>query len=312
MLFNENISPQFYEEFVTDGLRTHNSLVFFSGSEISISEASMIKTAKTICAFANVGGGDIVYGIKSKSGRAYKLEPILNFNKTSDWLFHELQSYIDKPVRDLQIKVTELEDNSKIIHFYIPTSNNQPHMFADNRYYRLHNSKPVVLEEAEVRMLYGNISVCDLEFLGVYNTNGLPILSAGKFVSVSFYPKFLIRNSGNIVEKDYKIEISFPAKLYEESFQPLQSLFIRHEGIHAVFGQKGIYPLFQHEISTMIDAKIQVTTKNIDTFLSEYININLYFSNGIKKHRLKLSDTLTYNGKQLKKEDFVDIKLLDI
>jgi thymidylate synthase len=112
------------------------------------------------------------------------------------------------------------------------------------------------------------------------------------------------------LKKEYKIEISFPAKLYEETFQPLKALFIRHEGSHVVFGHKGNSPLFQQEISSMIEAKIAVNIENIDVFLKDSINITLYFSNGIKKHSLKLSETLTYNGKQLSKSDFTKINTL--
>jgi len=268
--------------------------------------------AKTICAVANSGGGDIIYGILPKRGRAVRFDTVLKFDKTADWLYHEIQSQIDKPIISLNIDISGLEDSplSKIIHIRIPANNDQPHMFSDSRYYKWQKNKCVVLDESEVRMLYGKLSACELEFLGIYNTNGLPVLNAGKYTAMSFYPKLLIRNAGNIVEKDYKIEISFPAKLYEESFQPLQALFIRHEGPNVVFGNTGNHPLFQQEIATMIEAKICVNTENIDVFLKEYMHITLYFSNGIKKHSLKLSDTLTYNGKVIRKEDFTNIRTL--
>lgn len=77
-----------------------------------------------------------------------------------------------------------------------------------------------------------------------------------------------------------------------------------------VFGNKGMHPIFQEEISTMIEAKISVNLDNLDTFLKEYLNITLYFSNGIKKHSLKLSDTLTYNGKILQKDQFANVGVL--
>jgi len=308
----DKISKEFYKDLVTNNTRMHSSLLFFRGSDFDSGLKSMTKLAKTISSVANSGGGDIIYGISQKRGRAVKFDLVTKFSKTSEWLFHEIQSQIDQPIKDMIIDISEFENdsNSKIIHIQIPANNDQPHMFADSRYYKWQKTKCVVLDESEVRMLYGKLSACELEFLGIYNTNGLPILNAGKYTAMSFYPKLLIRNAGNIVEKDYKIEISFPAKLYEESFQPLQALFIRHDGSHVVFGNNGNHPLFQQEISTMIEAKISVNTENIDIFLKEYMNITLYFSNGIKKHSLKLSDTLTYNGKAIRKEDFTTIRTL--
>jgi hypothetical protein len=305
----ENTSIEYYKNLIDSNTRMHSSLLFFKGNEIGMSPILMTRLARNICAVANSGGGELIYGILSKRGRAESFEPVKDFGKDAGWLFHEIQSQIDKPVQDLNIAITPLDFKSDIIHFSVPANNGQPHMFADNKYYKWQKSKPAVLDETEVRMLYGKISTCELEFLGIYNTNGIPVLRGGKYSSISFYPKILIRNAGNIVEKDYKIEISFPAKLYEESFQPLQSLFVRHEGSYAVFGQKGNNPLFQEEISTMIEAKIAVNTENIDAFLNEFINITLYFSNGIKKHSLRLCETLTYNGKKLEKDDFAKISI---
>src|SRR5690606_38162 len=122
---------------------------------------------------------------------------------SKEWLFHEIQSHIDKPIRDLNINIFIFDENSSLIHFQIPENNNQPHMFSDSKYYKWQKNRAVVLDESEVRSLYGRLSVSELEFLGIYNTNGLPVLSGGKFSAMSFYPKLLIRNSGNIVEKDY-------------------------------------------------------------------------------------------------------------
>lgn len=304
----------YYRNIVSSRTRMHISLLFYKGSDLDSSPTKTTKIAKIISACANSGGGNIIFGIKPKRERAEEFSPIIGFDKSKEWLYHEIQSHIDKPIKGLDIQILDYPeiDNACLIHITIPANNNQPHMFSDNKYYMLKKSRPYVLDESEVRMLYGKLSHCELEFLGIYNTNGLPAILGGKYTSMSFYPKLLIRNAGNIVEKDYKIEISFPAKLYEETFQPLRALFIRHEGSHVVFGQKGLSPIFQEEISTMIEAKISVNTENIESFLNEYLIIKLYFSNGIKTHKIKLSETLTYNGKKLKKTDFTKNKSITI
>lgn len=310
MLLPENISKEFFNNIVEDKIRMHSKLLFFKGSDFNDSANFFTKLAKNISAIANSGGANIIYGIETKRGKAEKFNFIKNFTHSKDWLYHEIQSHIDQAISGLSINIFNFEENSSLIHFQIPENNKQPHMFSDSRYYKWQKNKAVVLDENEVRNLYGKLSLSELEFLGIYNTNGLPILQSGKFSAISFYPKLLIRNSGNIVEKNYKIEISFPASLYEDSFQPLKSLFIRHDGSYVVFGNKGLHPIFQEEISTMIEAKISVNLENLDSFLNEYLNISLYFSNGIKKHSLKLSDTLTYNGKILQKEQFLNTGVL--
>lgn len=296
----------YYESLVKEKNRTYDSFILIDGKELSISPAKITKAAKMIAALANSGGGHIIYGIASKYKRADKIAPVKEFNKSDSWIINEIQSHIDKPVKDLELKISPVNDysNGLILHFFIPINNEQPHMFADNKYYKIKKNKAYVLDESEVRVLYDKLSHCELEFLGIYNTNGLPVLSNGKFNSISFYPKILIRNSGNMVEKDYKIEIAFPAVLFEENYQPLKALFIRHEGSYAVFGQKGLSPIFQEEINTMIEAKIAVSQENVDVFVKEFLIIKLYYSNGIKSHKIKLSETLTYNGKKINPNDF--------
>lgn len=304
MILAEKISTEYINNLVADKLRSHSKLLFFKGRDFNNSDSFCSKLAKNISAIANSGGGNIIYGIETKRGKAENFNFVKGFRHSNEWLFHEIQARIDQGIKDLIINILNFDENSSVIHINIPENNGQPHMFSDSKYYKWQKNKSILLEEAEVRSLYGKLSVSELEFLGIYNTNGLPILSAGKFSSMSFYPKILIKNSGNIVEKDYKIEISFPASLFEESFQPLKSLFIRHDGSYVVFGNKGVHPIFQQEIATMIEAKLSVNIDNVDVFLKEFLNINLYFSNGVKKHSLKLCDTLTYNGKVLQKEQF--------
>lgn len=307
MKYLDKIDLNYYQSIVKNNLRMHNSFLLYSGSFFqSSSSLTMSKLSKTVCGLANSGGGEIIFGIETKNFRAINFSPIINFNKDDLYLYHEIQSQIEPPIKDLQIKLIDFTANcnDKLLHIVVPYSNGQPHMFSDNRYYKLNKTRISVLNEQDVRSLYNINSISDLEFLGLYNTNGLPNLLNGKFTSINFYPKFLIRNSGNKVEKDYKIELSFPSSLYEESFQPLKYMFIRHDGSYVVFGQKGVNSLFQDETSTIIEAKITVNISNIQSFLDEYIKINLYFTSGVKKHVIKLSESLTYNGKHLNINDF--------
>lgn len=296
-------SFEYYRRLVDDKVSCHDSLWLVGGSQWNAGQSA--KLAKMVSAIANSGGGELIFGIAQKRSRADIFDLVKGFDKGEEWIFHEIQSQIDNPIADLSVNIcTVPESNGKIIHIHIPASNNAPHLFSDSKFYRWKKGKCIVMNESEIRTAYLKISTCDLEFLGVTNINGIPTLSDGKFSSMNFYPKFMIRNAGNIVEKEYKVEIAFPTALFEETNQPLKSAFVRHEGIYSVFGQRGNYPIFQQEISTIIEAKITVNAENFSTFQNEYMNIYLYFSNGLKKHSIKLSDTFTYNGKRLTKDDF--------
>ncbi|MCF0206396.1 MAG: ATP-binding protein [Bacteroidales bacterium] len=278
----DNYSVEYYQNIVNDNIRCYDSLWCVDGSLWCNSASFLVKLAKIVAAMANCDGGELIYGISQKRSHAEAFSTVRNFDKTADWLLHEIQSQIEPQVKDLRVLVCEIPDHDGcVIHIHVPSNNNAPHLFADSKFYRWQKGKCLVMSEKEIRTAYTRLNVCDVEFLGVSNINGIPTLAGGKFQSMSFYPKFMIRNAGNIVEHEYKVEIAFPSALFEESNQPLKNAFVRHEGIYSVFGQKGNYPIFQQEICTIIEAKITVNAENISTFLSENLMVYLYFSNGI-------------------------------
>jgi hypothetical protein len=297
---------------VENKTKMHSELIFLNGKDFSDGMKSVSKLVKILIAIANSGGGEVFIGISTKNKRADKIIPVRNFNFSIDWLMNEIQSEADPKIKDLFIDYISVYEKGeeKIIYFRIPFANGQPHMYSDFRYYKFEKLKVFPLTEKEIRMLYGFNRTSDIELLGIYNTNGLPVLQSGKFASMTFYPKILIRNSGNIIEKDYKVEISFPVNLYEENFLPLQSNFIRHDGNYIVFGITGRSPLFQNETSTIIEAKLSVNQKNYKDYESGEIRLILYYGSGVKKYNFKISEILTYNGKILQKNDFVDLNQL--
>jgi len=295
-----NSTIEFCKNLINKKIKIPNSMFVFSGKSF----LSISKVAKDVCAIANCGGGNLYYGLIEKSGRIINFSPIENYKNDEEWLYYEIQSFIDQPIKNFKVEFSYIDNNSLIIHLTIPFNNNQPHLFLDGKFYKYENKKTVQMKENEIRRMYGMLNYSDLEIIGITNTNGLPILKEGKFSTISFYPKIFIQNIGNVVEKIYKIEISFPASLYEENFQPLKLIFSRFEGKYAVFCNSGNNPIFQNEINSAIEAKIELNLKNFDDFFTESLIINLYYSKGIKKQELKLSETLTYNGKIITKEDF--------
>ncbi|MDR2836239.1 MAG: ATP-binding protein [Bacteroidales bacterium] len=300
-LINYTDSLDFCKNLIDKKIKIPQNIFLFPGKEFQ----SIQKIAKNICAIANTNSGEIYYGVTEKLGRAVKFSPIEKIDFDEEWLYYEIQSQIDKPIKNLIIKFHNIENNAKVIFFSIPLSNNQPHLFSDGKFYKWEKNKANQMNETEIRSLYGKTNVSELEIIGITGTNGLPILKDGKFSSVSFYPKIFIKNIGNTIEKTYKTEISFPTSLFEENFQPLKSIFIRFEGKYAVFSQSGNSTLFQNEINTAIEAKIAVNANNFKDFQNEFLQITLYYSFGIKQQKMKLSDIFTYNGKFLIIEDFI-------
>ncbi|MCK9321424.1 MAG: ATP-binding protein, partial [Bacteroidales bacterium] len=122
-LQNNNNSPEYYQNLITDKTRMHSSLVFAKGTDFQANTSSMTKLAKNICAIANSGGGKIIYGIYPKRYRAEKFDFVTNFTKSIEWLNHEIQSQIDSPVKDMSISKIEIEEEKFIYQFDIPANN---------------------------------------------------------------------------------------------------------------------------------------------------------------------------------------------
>ena len=178
-------------------------------------------------------------------------------------------------------------------------------MANDNKYYCRNLTNTILLQEHEIRNLYTKNSRPELEFVGVTNTNGNPTNKLGKLDFITFFPKFLIKNSGEQVEDVYKIEISIPSSLHDVNYIAMQNYFTRYDDEMIVFSIKNNNPIFQNEIYTIAEAKIIVNSKNYVDFENGVIEIKLFYSKGVKTTQLDLKTTLTYNKQQLQIEQFV-------
>lgn len=301
MLHSERDSFDFYYKLIDKKIKIPYNLFLFSASEIS----NISRLAKIISAIANSGGGDIVIGIKKSNNIATEIDPIKKINFDEDFLYYEIQSFYSPQIINMEIIFHNVTTDTMIIKITIPHYNNQLHLFSDNRFYKWKNNKLQLMEEAEIRASYGHAKNAELEFIGIINTNGLPILNNGKISSISFYPKIFIKNIGNTVEKLYKIEFSFPSALYDENFQAMNTAFVRYEGNNSVFSIMGATPIFQNEISTAIEFKIIVSEENFEAFEEGILTTTLYYSKGTKQNKNKLSELFSYNGEFIKKNNFI-------
>jgi hypothetical protein len=131
--------------------------------EVDFSSSGKKELAKDISAFANSGGGVILYGIEEKKnehGIPVPVSPI-----------HGIESSIDRerienvalnsisPRVQMSIKRIELssDPSRSVLILLIPASLQAPHMLTkggDNRYYKRFNFSSVPMEEQEVRFLF--------------------------------------------------------------------------------------------------------------------------------------------------------------
>ena len=265
--------------------------------------------SKYISAFANTGGGTVIFGLKKNRGRATEIFEV-DFSRVSAfWLNTLLQNEISPAIENLEVYEIPFPDNisSGLLVVNIPKSTFRPHMASDKRYYHRVGLREEVMDENRVRELYNLVSVPEMEFVGIINTNGVPTLENGQFVNVTFYPKYLVRNAGSAVEKIFKFELWLLSELHDANFLSLQNYFNRLEGSYSVFSVQNRQPVFQGEICNILEAKLFVNHENISRFLEGEMIIKLYYSRGIKEFNYKLNETFTYDKKYLLASDFVQI-----
>ena len=267
-------------------------------------ERTLSKLVVLISAMANTSGGYIFYGIENKRKKASEISAISNNKITSELIKTAVQSKVSPPINNLQISKIEVSVNEFIIFIKLPKSSDAPHMSPDLKYYKRSGVKDVIMTEQEIRAAYTQAKQSDLDLFGLMDTKGIPVLKNGFVEQMNFFPKFLIKNYSNIVEKIFKVELYIPSALHDANFNLLQDKFSRLEDNYSVFSASKNNPIFQNEILSVLEAKIFVTSENFQTFEEENIIIKIYFSNGVKTHTLKLNQTFTYNKKPLNFEDF--------
>ena len=176
-------------------------LEFKSAGALENTENKKVEISKDVSAFANSDGGIIIYGIDEKEHVASEKSFIDGSIYTKEWLEQVISSRIQRSINGLVIiPIREDNDFNKSIYIVkIPRSNNTPHMAADHRYYKRQNFKNILLEEYEIRDLFGRkaysklvIEGCSLHYEDDHNKLA--------FIAT-------IANTSNVIEKFYKINV---------------------------------------------------------------------------------------------------------
>ena len=305
-------NSEYVKSFVLNKIKCSNNLDFCdSKTLIPGNEKKEQWLTKYISAFANSGGGTIIFGIKKERNRAVEFDFLNLTNVTSFWLKNLIENEISPKIENIEIVEISSENNLLIgvIVLKIPNSINRPHMASDNRYYFRTGNKTELMLEQYVREMYNVASVPNMEFIGVVNTQGVPTLENNKILNMNFYPKFLVRNAGSAIEKHFKFELWIPSEFHDSLFFSQQNYFNRLEGVYSVFSVPNRQPVFQNEVCNILEAKLFVNTDNIDVFNKSEMFIKLFYSHGLKEFSYKLNETFTYESKMLSATDFLTNKL---
>lgn len=267
------------------------------------------KLVKSVAAMANADGGILIIGIKSARGKANQFEPITPAMFQTDNLQFQLETLIAPKIEGLIVEQAECQGGA-VVMIKVPNDGNAPFMAADKRFYKRVEIKEILLEEYEIRRMYRLNKHAEIELFGVMNTQGVPLLEGGKYVKVNFYPKFLVKNISEVIERDYKVELYIPSALHNPNFSVLQNYFNRLEDQYNVFQAVGKDPLFQDELSAVMEANIFVNADNYEIFAEDEIIIKLFYSQGVKVKCFKIIDLFLYQNRRLQQSEFVNNHIL--
>lgn len=266
-----------------------------------------------ISSIANANGGYILYGIDSNRKKAKSITPIDSNLVNRDQIIYAIESAVSPEIEDLEVySIATPDDESKCI-FCIKISNsaNAPHMASDNRFYKRIDNKAHLMHEYEIREMYHRSKKPDIDLFGILNTSGIPTLMQGKFELVNFYPRFLVKNTSSVIEKDYKIEIFIPSALHNPNFDILQKHFSRMEDDYSVFAVTNESPLYQNELATVVEGNLFVNAENYKYFEGMDIIVKLYFSNGVKTKYYSIKETFLYRNASIQQSDFVSTLVIE-
>jgi hypothetical protein len=184
-------------------------LDFKAADALDKSDGKKKDMSKDVSAFANSDGGIIVYGIEELNHKAFSISYIDGNIFTKEWLEQTINSSIQRRISELKIYPIRNNGNvhESVYVVKIPKSYDAPHLCKDKRFYKRFNFESVMMEEYEIRQLYGQKLKSILSIIGwsVGRANDVEI-EDDKY---KFVFEVAILNEGDIVESDYKVNVYF-------------------------------------------------------------------------------------------------------
>lgn len=116
------------------------------------------KISKNVCAFANAGGGTIVYGMKEDGHVPTEIDTGTDPNVTSkEWLEQVIDSRIHRRIEGVRIVQIPIGPNARdrvVYVVHVPQSMRTPHQASDKKFYARRNFRSEPMEEYEIRDAY--------------------------------------------------------------------------------------------------------------------------------------------------------------
>jgi hypothetical protein len=180
-------------------------LDFKAGGALSKEPAKKKELSKDVAAFANSDGGIIIYGLSEQNHVASSFSYVDGNEFNKEWLEQLINTAINRRIDGIEIfPIRKDNDFLKTVYIVkIPRSVDAPHQSQDKRFYKRFNFESVMMEEYEVRQLYGRKIKSEL----ILDQWSIAQVKSDNENLLEFLCSVRIYNSGNISEKNYKVNV---------------------------------------------------------------------------------------------------------
>lgn len=280
------------------------NMEFKASGSLAKEDKKTIEIGKDVSAFANSGGGIIIYGLSEKDHVADALSFIDGNLITKEWLENIINGKITRPISDVNIYPIRFDNKfeKSVYVVKIPASSVAPHMNCNQKYYKRNNFSAEAMLEYEVRNLYSRTTHSELEIEEVKIETPYGDTAAQVLTNLYFNIKFQVRNISDQIEHSYKLELHAAKGLIDfNRNKTIRDFFIRNDGEYAVFSFPNKSPIFQNELTTIASILFDIDRSSFKkTYLP--LKLKLYYSNGLKFKEFEIATKLAYK----------DVTLMDL
>jgi len=216
-----------------------------------------LEMARDVAAFANAGGGQIVYGMTENDHEPAGLDDGVDGKVYPEiWFEQVLQQHIKPVIVGLRIRHVPLTKPMVAVVIDVPSTKADPHQVSDGRYYRRHNYNRLIMEHYEVRdamrravdpalqlefdLLKGETAHKNVEF-SQYRDLSDPIALGANLTNTSNQPAMYTVVSIFI---DRRVKIVGPGTFENLGLTKFTESDIRHQ-LRAKMGIPGGFPVFK-------------------------------------------------------------------
>jgi hypothetical protein len=283
------------EELISNQVEESTYLEFKDARALRKSDNEKREIGRDVAAFANAGGGILIYGITEKDHKADSPSFINGSEFTQEWLTQIITMYVNRNVKfsiDPIRHKGKLENSIYVVK--IPESVNTPHFAKERGYYIRRNVNLDMMQEYEVRASYNKTERTYLEFLQPKIGDSRLRTSSELLTVYTVDIQILIKNVGKVIERIYKAELKLHKEISVSS--PELSLIGRpiSDGDFNLFSFPNSSPLFQEEMASVAKFTVQITKGNFNYFLLYPIVVQLYYSSDTARLEVPLISHLKH------------------